>query len=204
MSDHPEYNVARRPNAEDLPAQWKLLRCGRQKSESVMLVDEDFIGVYVHYWAGRTYPCVKDYCKPCTQNSVPRWRGYAAGITANPVRKVILEVTPSCIEEIDRVLKEKGSLRGLIARLERRNGKANGQLSIAFQSPTGFTVDLPRGPDVWGCLARIWRLTHESTLAGYEPDAAGAMAESGLTAAILARRDSSLAAQNGHTAADKR
>ena len=159
ISDHRFEN---RPRPEDLPEQWKILRASKKGTPRCVIVDEDVLGCYVHYWSGRTRPCKRENCEICEKGQQPRWRGYLSVITPAPSQPRLLEVTPSVIGDIDRWLKQEGSLRGSLIKLTRRGNVQNGELICEIGKQAGFDVSLPPCPDVPGILARIWRLTHSA------------------------------------------
>jgi len=156
----PDVNWTNKPRSEDLPQPWKILRCSKSGSPRCMILADDVLGCYVHYWGGRTRPCLRVGCEPCDKGQAPRWRGYLPVITATTHLTRLLEVTGNCYPEIERWLGEKGSLRGLVIELQRKGKVANGELLCTLREATGFASSLPSSPDVAPLLAKLWRLTH--------------------------------------------
>lgn len=181
-----------RPKACDLPEQWKILRAKKNGTPACLIVSNDCTGCYVHYWAGRTRPCKRENCTICDQGQMPRWRGYIAVLTPSPSRGRLLEITASVVGDVDRWIKENGTIRGATISLSRKGNVANGELACKIGRPAGFTVDLPTEPDIRGILGRVWKLTHAPTRAEYPLDQSAALyrsAASGLTAATNGHAD---------------
>lgn len=160
MSDLNAHRFQDRPNSDDLPEQWKILRAPKKGTPRCIILDADVCGCYVHYWSGRTRPCKKVGCEICDKGQVPRWRGYLAVLTPAPSEKRLLEITPSVIVAIDRWKKQEGTLRGSIIRLTRKGNVQNGELVVEIGKQAGFDVTLPPCPNVLDILGRIWRITH--------------------------------------------
>lgn len=150
-----------RPSPDDLPEVWKILRATAHGTPDCLILSDDTTGAYVHYWGGRTQPCLYDCCHICFKGQQARWRGYLPVITAKVKQLRLLEITPSVVPPIDRWIKERSTLRGLVISLERKGRKPNGELVATIREAAGFAPDLPNGPNVGLVLARIWRLTHD-------------------------------------------
>jgi hypothetical protein len=160
-SEFCEQRFQDRPNQEDLPSSWKVLRASKKGTPTVMILSDDVTGCYVHYWHGRTRPCFRNDCEPCAMGQQPRWRGYLAVWTPKPSTGRLLEITGSVIQEIDRWLKQEGTLRASTISLSRKGNVNNGELNCKLAKPSGFAVELPPGPNVMQLLARLWKLTHD-------------------------------------------
>jgi len=182
-----------RPNSDDLPEIWKILRCPKRGTPQLAIVGADVLGCYVHYWSGRTRPCNKVSCDICERGQQPRWRGYLPVLTPSPSTPKILEVTPSIIGDIDRWLNQEGTLRGSVIQLNRKGNVQNGELSVKIGKPAGFDVNLPDPPDVYGILCRIWRITHDPRPSEAATDNAAALYRS--------RSGRVASADNGHSRA---
>lgn len=149
-----------RPNQDDLPQSWKILRATKKGTQRVMMLADDCVGCYVHYWHGRTRPCYRNDCEPCGMGQRPRWRGYIPVWTPAPSVGKLLEITPSVVADFDRWIQTEGTLRGASVKLSRKGNVPNGELQCDIAKPTGFAVNLPPCPNTMQLLARIWKLTH--------------------------------------------
>lgn len=186
-----------RPKPEDMPNQWKILRAEARGTPRVLCLSEDTIGAYVHYWKGRTSLCLKDCCEACDLGQAPRWRGYVACVVANVGTKRLLELTPPCVPVIERLLKERGTLRGVVLQIKRKGGKPNGELELVASEEPSRVGDLPSCPDVSQHLLRIWKATH-APLPSERASDASAATQRGFGEELLQRRSLiPLASQNG-------
>ena len=171
---------ATRPNPEDLPDKWKIHRVSASGLQSALVLSTDTSGCYVHYWKGRTTPCLSDGCQPCESGQVPRWRGYMAVLIGPGRLTRILEVTACCIPAIDRYSTEWGTLRGSLISLTRKGRKANGELECIFGEKPVARAGLPIAPELVPYLKRIWRATHEPKSAELSLDASTVLRRAGL------------------------
>lgn len=178
-SNHPG-NFCSRPASIDLPDQWKIMRCSKTGTPPCLILSEDTVGAYVHYYSGRTRLCLKRDCEPCHKGQAPRWRGYLAVIVHRTRATRLLELTPSVVPEIDRWCKQRGSLRGLIITLSRKGKVANGELECVLLEKPDTVGDLPACPDVSQHLVRIWRSTHAPRPSDIAVDGRTAAQQSGL------------------------
>lgn len=170
---------ARRPRTEDLPDQWRIMRAGAGGHPASMILSEDTVGAYTHFWGGRTRLCLKNDCEPCSKGRVPRWRGYVAVVSSKSGKFGILELTPMCVPDIERFMKERPTLRGAIITLSRKGKKENGQLECVLEWSPGNGTNLPPCPDVLRHLRRIWRLTHEPLPTEHQLDARTVLRDAG-------------------------
>jgi hypothetical protein len=151
-----------RPNPEDVPDQWKILRASATGLHNCLCLSDDAVGCYVHYWKGRTTACLETGCVPCLNGQVPRWRGYVAALIGPGRMTRILEVTACCVPAIDRYRAEWSTLRGALITLTRKGRKANGELECLFGEKPVASAGLPIAPELVPYLKRLWRTTHEA------------------------------------------
>lgn len=171
---------ADRPNPEDLPDQWKIHRVPAGGLQSALVLSDDTSGCYVHYWKGRTTPCLDIGCVPCINGQTPRWRGYVACLIGPGRLTRILEVTACCVPAIVRYKNEWSTLRGSIISLTRKGRKANGELECVFGEKPVAGSHLPVAPELVPYLKRLWRTTHEAKPSELSLDASTVLRRAGL------------------------
>lgn len=154
---------SRRPEGLQPGGLFRLTRCPTSGSMKVVILSHDLIGRMVHYWAGRTRPCIPDNCEACNANHRPRWKGYIAGIDLADNSRVIVEVTANVAERIAAEFDHHRTLIGLRMMLERSGKKANGRVLVKFAPPAAGTGELSKAPDLRNILEKIWEVHAGST-----------------------------------------
>lgn len=151
-------NFTRRPKDNDALPGWELKRPGARGRVTAVLLSHDIIGHDTHYWGGRTRPCTGETCDACRANNATRWHGYLAATDEGLQARWIIEITAPAANQIDRIFRERRTLRGFVLILERRNQKPNGPISVKGYQGVLQNDKLPDCPDMIKKLCRIWEV----------------------------------------------
>ena len=55
----------RRPDPDDTGIKYEIVRVGPKGLSGVVILSYDVVGTNLHYYAGRSTPCVDDACPAC-------------------------------------------------------------------------------------------------------------------------------------------
>lgn len=158
-----EFNTAPPPTTPDQT--FTLRRLGTQPIEG-WITSTNVVGVYVHYWKGRTRPHTKNAtCEACENGNVPRWKGYLTLWNARTASHWLQEITPAAYDGIKVGLNAHGELRGHGLTLARTNHKNNAPMKATVWEKTIDLRTLPPGPDIIKILFRIWDIPEWSNAA---------------------------------------
>jgi len=97
-------------------------------------------------------------CGPCADGNEARWRGYMFVMNPRTRNVSILEVTAAPMRRIDTYFREHRTLRGALVDLDRKSGKANGELYIDISEGAIAKENLPNVPSLKLLLCKIWKL----------------------------------------------
>lgn len=127
----------------------------------VLLADKPFHGL--SHWIkeiGRHQPCLGEpHCEHCRARRGKRRKGYIAAQYCSSKLLFVLELTDKALHEIDAVLNQRGSLRGLVLHAYRkRNSKGeaskNAEVIIEWQGTSD--AKLPEAFDELPHVMRMW------------------------------------------------
>lgn len=156
---------SRRPEKERGDLAIPLVRCKPGRGVSGVILSDDTIGAYTHYWRGRTQICTRPECDACNADRRPRWYGYLGVWNPESRARAIFEVTPSCMESIDYYFTKFGSLRGAEIKLCRASPKINARVIAELKAGNYAGDKLPEAIDVRGILTKMWEIKEETTKA---------------------------------------
>lgn len=144
------------PEAVVLP-KVDLVRVGPSSPVYAWAVNDEAPGVWLHFYKGRTVPCVgrQADCRPCCEVGDPRWYAYLGAWDAKAARYLILEITFGCWTVSDGLRSRNGSLRGAAVELSRAQGKKRG-LVVAKIHAKRFEGELPPAINVKLTLEKMW------------------------------------------------
>lgn len=149
---------SRRPPNGQTSALWHMMRPPSKGSAKFIVIGHDLLGRDVHYWAGRTRPCIGADCQACNANQAPRWKGYVACIAEWNKQQVILEVTARMSGPIDSFFRAHRTLRGAFLTTERKSKKVNAATAI-WLTESGHNMDaFVAAPDIRPILERMWEV----------------------------------------------
>jgi hypothetical protein len=153
-----------RPDRDPLTLHLDLLRARPGKTFSGIVLSNDIEGAYTHYWRGRTVKCDGQPCEACLASRQPRWYGYVAIWLPTSNAKALLELTPTCVPQIDEYFKLHGTLRGSLISLTRQNNKINSRVIAKIQEANYTTTAIPQDPPVRQLLERMWEVTPKNSI----------------------------------------
>lgn len=151
-----------RPNREPDQPMLQLKRCPTGKGLTAIVTGDDLVGHYTHYWRGRTTICRKTGCEPCSQSRTPRWYGFLDVWSPSTNAIAMFELTPTCIEPIDRYLAAHGTLRGSKITIQRATAKVNSRLICTIEESQFSPSAIPPAVDLKRHLAKMWELPFET------------------------------------------
>jgi len=147
-----------RPDRGENPTQLQMMRCKPGHPLGGIVLGDEIVGAYTHYWKGRTSICLHPTCDACDALRAPRWYGYICVMAEVGKALALLELTPSCLPAIEDYLRDYGTLRGAKIVIARVNKKPNSRLQCTV-TPGHFDKGvLPKSPDVKQHLCKIWEL----------------------------------------------
>lgn len=145
-----------RPSEHDVTAHLSLHRVTPNKPTLAVILSPDVIGLYTHYWRGRSVPCQPFGCPACEAHQRPRWYGYLGIWNPNNGSIAVLELTPPAIAPIDAWLKRHPSLRAAQIIAKRANKRPNSRLVVEIRPDVYNGEFLPPPPQVERTLEHIW------------------------------------------------
>lgn len=146
------------PDREEPPSPIDLLRVQPGKPLTAIVTCQKQVGAYTHYWRGRTVKCTGRDDEPCRSGRVARWYGYLSVWSPKTNRYALFEITPACVSALTAYLNTYGTLRGAVAKLERRNYKANSTVILSLQPGPYADDKIPAAPDIQAHLERMWEI----------------------------------------------
>lgn len=144
------HETARRKNS------WQLRRTPQRAKLDAWIVSETPLGVWTHYFGGKTMPCSGDSCKACQDDRSPRKHWYLACIEKNTGDRFLLELTDRGADGVIEAAANGASLRGRHIRTWRINSRPNGAVESNIGAPLPAHIKLPPQPDIRECLITIW------------------------------------------------
>lgn len=147
-----------RPRREAQTRAYQLLRTPPKGELKGIVLSDQQVGCYTHFWRGRTTVCTHEVCDACTAGRAPRWYGYLAIWSPTSHTTGILEFTEAALASVDAYFTTHGTLRAakLIAR--RISHRANGRVVLDISEGNYAAATLPECPDVKSVLCKIWEI----------------------------------------------
>ena len=137
----------------------KILRVPAQGMGGVIVQSDDILGVYLHFWGGRTVPCDRSpECRACRADNPLKYRGYIAVQNRDGTVRGILEVTPNVVEYLRRIRAAKGTLRGQAIALYRTPKRARGRMYCESLPFAVAPKEVGPAPDVREVLLAAWQV----------------------------------------------
>lgn len=147
-----------RPPEDDMPIKYLIVRCPAKGVRGGLILSHDVVGRPIHYWNGRSRPCLEGKCEPCDDGNVARWRGYifVAGRSTGTVS--IFELTAAPMRTIDTFFREHRTLRGATIDACRKGDVENGELRLQLSAGHVDRETLAKVPSLRKLMARIWKI----------------------------------------------
>lgn len=144
----------------------KILKVGPGEGQKVVCLSRSMVGVFTHFFDGRTTPCTAqrnedgEYTSLChvdhSQTST-RWQGWIGVQLEKAPIPFMLSVTEATVRDAKGLLTMGGNLRGVRMLIFRSADSARSKLCCQFSiSPIAWEGNLFPEPDVRGFLFRLW------------------------------------------------
>jgi hypothetical protein len=153
----PNWNT--RPDRGDALAPITIVRTKPGPPNAMIVTSHAVLGVYTHYWKGRTKPCDGPACPACEAMMGARWYGYLAVWHPKSNAIGLLEITPSTTTALDAYEESHGTLRGAKVTTSRANRKINSRLILTIEEGTFSADKIPQPPNVRHQLCKLWEIT---------------------------------------------
>jgi hypothetical protein len=115
----------------------------------------------VHFYGGRTLPCLGDDCPGCKLGRDKRRECYISLERRDHRTHGILGVTLGAERNLADKAPNWANVRGLEVTIRRKGRKANGQVSLDVHGQTLETHRLPPAPELMRHLFHLWGLDSE-------------------------------------------
>jgi hypothetical protein len=125
-----------------------------------IILSEDLIGSYTHWFHGRTMPCEGDGCPACKENCPSRWHGYVACFDPKTHDSHLFEFTLKAAASFKQYRETYGTLRGCFFRAFRPKRRKNSRVVIQCKPVDLTKISLPEAPDLVRAMCTIWQLPY--------------------------------------------
>jgi len=142
------------PRGESLP----LVRCRVGKPMVGIILSEDLLGTATHFWRGRTIPCDRENCVPCSEGFPWRWHAYVGVYSPNVSKTCLFEMTARATEPLISYRETYGTLRGCHLTAKRANMSPNSRVILQTKQADLQGITLPPPPDIIKVLSIIWNI----------------------------------------------
>lgn len=146
------------PNEKDSRFNWTILRAPPDRSLPLIVLARQCFGIRTHFWNNRTGPHYKTGCAACAGGRKPRWTGYLPCINPADGSQTLLEYTPPAAEQLQKIIRTQGFLRGSQIVAGRAKKVPNGKVTIVSRGIYEHLSRLPEEPNVLPILFHIWGL----------------------------------------------
>ena len=152
----PEIEWNERPQDNDVNDRIEIYRIKKKGMRGAVILSEKMIGTYMHFWGGRSEPCMKKNCRACEAGNRARWYGWIGICVAETHQIMILEITRAAAEQIKEYLESHEKLRGAKIAGWRKGKKENGKLTLEIREGESKLLFLPKEPEICERLKRMW------------------------------------------------
>ena len=149
---------ADRPDTVNEEQHFQIMRTPPGGQMRGVITTDDYVGVNLHYYRGRSTPCRKNSCEACEAGHRPRWTGYVLLMSIKTRKVNIFEFTQRAWNAFNQVRAVKGSLRGVELIASRLGKRDNGPLTVVFEEARHDADMLPPAPELREILERIWEI----------------------------------------------
>lgn len=146
------------PELPQLRSKFKLVRVGRSEKIRTIVLSPQLVGVWTHYFRGRSCPHEEPTCPACDARNARRWYGYLACWNTATDTRFLLELTPQAAEILLDYQAKKKSLRGLEIFVRRTGDKPNSPCETIIPKEQQSHLALPGDFNVREALMIIWGL----------------------------------------------
>ena len=134
----------------------ELIRCKTGTLPPLIVLSDRHVGTEIHWFAGRSFPHLKNGCPACEAKRPAVWKGYIAVWQQKQRTPAILEFTARCTEALDAYYLAYGTLRAATVVISRKGPNEKGPLSLEITRSNHAPNDLPPTPDIRKALTTMW------------------------------------------------
>lgn len=135
-----------------------LRRTPPDKALNAICIQEDLIGVFTHFFHGRTTPCEGTACDACAANQPARWHGYVAAFDPRTHEQFIFEFTLKPASAFKVYRDTYGTLRGCLFDAYRPKRTKNSRVVIRCKPVDLTKIQIPQPIDLVRALSTVWQL----------------------------------------------
>lgn len=158
-----------RPRERDQMRSFTILRTPKGRDLRGIVLSDQHVGVYTHFWQGRTTVCRGDECEACRAGRAPRWYGYIY-LWLRPLNQIaIFEFPQRAFDPFDAYFTQHGTQRGAMMTARRLNKKDNGPVQISFEAEPYTSSGMPTPVDLKAVLCRIWEVPEKRKVESFGP-----------------------------------
>lgn len=160
-------------DSDDVPEvrnKWQIIRVPRGGKIVCLALSHHVLGVWTHYYGGRTQPCRRDDCKMCVEQGTRRRHLYLGIWNPETGHKNLLELTAAAGFQLLGMKKNDQSVRGRKLTLTRVNKRINSPIQVEIGEDYSGKYQLPTEPAIAESLRIIWHLTTDATFYDQLPE----------------------------------
>lgn len=151
-------SYADRPHDAGTPSGFRIIRTPEKGTLHGRVASDKMLGVYLHYWRGRSTPCQGADCDACRAGARARWTGYVFLAAMRTPEVAIFEFTERAFTPFDAYYTEHTTLRGALVEASRLSTRPNGPLHVVLRAPAIRDPNLPTPVALQGILEKIWEV----------------------------------------------
>lgn len=133
-----------------------IVRTPTNGSHSGIVLNSEIIGHDVHYWDGRSIPCIPGNCAACEGKREPRWYAYFALWLPKKRETICLELTAKAIVPVLAWVERGESLRGAQIMVRRKQPVQTSRIVTTIDKGKFSPHELPESFDIAELLCRVW------------------------------------------------
>jgi len=153
--------ISQYPTTESPAPHLRLIRTPHTNPLHLYPTSTTWIGVYTHWYLGKTHPCLlPDPCPACEENVPTRWKGYLAAIISQTQEHILWEFPESLIPTLRPYLDEHRTLRHSLIIARRIKPYPTARIIATIRPAPPDIPSLPPEPDILRTLHTIWNLPY--------------------------------------------
>ncbi len=158
-SDSDIWDSGHEPRAFRTDNRYEILRAEPGKKISLVCLSTVHYNAMCHYFGGRTVPCIKKECMPCTKFREKRWTGWVLGEQPETRKKRIVQFTERSAAPLIAIEKHRGNLRGVCFVISRTGKRKQSPVLIEIAPRIIAEEDLPAEDEILPILCAMFDVT---------------------------------------------
>lgn len=151
-------NFTNGPPTQAASAGLRLVRTPPAGKLTAIITCQDLVGCPTHFYQRRTIPCESPNCAACDAGHAWRWHGYVTATDIKTNEHFIFEMTAQAAEPFTEYKARHKTLLGCLFEASRLGDHHNGRVLIRCKPANLTQINIPKAPDVIGCLCHIWNI----------------------------------------------